>query len=331
MFGYLRTRDLELLLGDRENSKTYYCSVCNELRLNYGFAASLLTGWDAQFIGLLGEAQIQKDRKLRLTKCPAKLLTNFRPISMNNTPYRYAAAVEIVLFGEKLKDNINDDSSLSALLLDVLFKNKVQKATTILRNLGFPISELESLRKMQQKIEEVTKKQTIEFITFPTSKVVSLIFSYTALLAEEYHNIPILEEIGASVGRLIPIIDSCFDLRKDIKSKSFNSVIALHECPVNTINIHPLIALEVKDFVLVQLKTIRALVNDLILYRDSNLVTNILSLGFFDTCRSAMTELNSFISPSDSNTHNINECPNCGKISTGFFCPDCGEHMLIIT
>jgi hypothetical protein len=328
MFGYLRTRNKRLFQEDRELLKIYYCGVCNALRSDFGLPAAALTGWDSRFLALLVEAQIKGNLRNEETRCPASLWRKKRPIPKYGSASRYASAVVIFLLGEKLRDDIDDKSSKSARILRTLTEKKLNKSTHILRELEFPLSKAEELRKVQKKIEEMREGDNLYELTQPTANIGSMIFSHTAILAGEDKNLETLRRIGSHVGRLIAIIDACIDLPQDIQNENYNEILALQRGTKSKSGITLGHILTIEEFIFTQLKSIRPVTRELIFYRYNKLITNTLALGLFDVAIDAFENLKAFVSDSIDIRENSGECINCGNISSGHFCPQCGMYIL---
>jgi len=329
MFGFAQVRKDQLTTDEYNQLKTYYCGLCHALRQDFGLASAALTGWDGRFLALLVDSQLQKPEFLCMTRCPASIGFLHQPIVSHDVATRYAAAATVFLFGEKLDDRIEDDESQLAKTLKSLTRSQINKAIEILIDLDFPLSNAIALKEKQKTVESKKRGNDFWTVTAPSSQAVALIFSHTAKLTGAESNIKPLVEIGSCVGKLITILDACYDYKEDIKKDKFNAIAACLpiDGPAQPISNH--FYEVVRNFLLLQLKEIRSQVKRLSLRRHNHLVENVLFLGLYDATESACYKLAKSVVDSEIIVLTECNCPTCGKAINSRFCTNCGTNLYL--
>jgi hypothetical protein len=325
MFGFARARPEMLAPEERIDLRRFYCGLCDALRRDYGPPYAALTGWDGRFIALTIGAQALHEETHAATRCPARLGTR----SLSMVPYgiaaRYAAAVTVFLLGEKLDDDLHDEHSKRARLAKPLTHKQVARAVGVLRELDFPLAEAMSLRESQRAVESGRQAYALQEVTQPPAEATALILGHTAVLAGTPENGPALREVGRSVGRIVTLLDACYDFPKDAKSGVFNAVAetAGSHKPIRSISGTRFE--QTADYLIEQLREIRQAHSRLVLHRHASIVQNILFMGLFDATTNATRRLALCVRDPVSDRGKEWWCSTCGAPARSRFCPSCGK------
>ena len=71
---------------------------------------------------------------------------------------------------------------------------------------------------------ESQPNQPFAVYAYPTEQAVGLTFAHTAVLAQQPHNVPLLQQLGAAYGRLMYLFDSYKDFEADAQQGKFNAL-----------------------------------------------------------------------------------------------------------
>lgn len=328
MFGFARVRQRALINQEWHLLKKHYCGLCHALREDYSLLAGGLTGWDGRFLALLVEAQFETATMQSKTKCPAALGMRQNGITNYGIATRYAAAVTIYLLGEKLKDNIRDDASKLSQMLKATSESHFERAAEVLTELDFPLELVENFRKKQYLIESTERSWSLEEVTSPSAMAVSLIFAHTANLTQRVENNIPLARIGHCVGRIVTLLDACQDYIADTKKGRFNSIASTLSKDEERLpfTMHRFNLL--KSYLLVQLREIRFQITNLVLYRNTGVIENILVLGLYDITMNVCEQFASSVcQPESISDLASTACPHCKREVFGYFCTHCGTSL----
>jgi len=327
MFGFTRVRSHQLTAHEYHELKTYYCGLCHALRQDYNLPSAILAGWDGRFMALLVAAQTAPRFTSAKTRCPAVLGLGFNPITGHHIATRYAAAVMIFLMGEKLADNIQDDNSHLAKMLQSLTQKHLDRALEILTELKFPLSEATALRQQQKEVEATMRGQSLAEVTAPSAQAVAMLVAHTAILADMPANFAVLSQIGQGLGRLITLLDACADYRQDVRKNKFNAILATLPAELAATPLSPDFYDAVENFLFIQLQAIRQHTEKLQLTHHQATVENILFMGLYDSTQLALNKFAKNVTPRQNHSPNLQPCPQCSTMSNARFCPQCGANI----
>ena len=221
MFGYIRTNRAELLVKEDAEYKSIYSALCKKLGKNYGFLSRFTLTYDCTFLALLligMNSDTKKYEKKRCTTNPLKKCTYF---CGEDIYFDYAAAVSEILTYWKLKDDISDEKFFKRLLSSLglfFYSGKRKKAAKSYPAIDKIVSD--SIKK-QNETEKDTSDFSLDRFAQPSADMLSEILSFFADGNEKR----ILKELGFHLGRWIYFIDAADDIKKDLKSRSFNPFI----------------------------------------------------------------------------------------------------------
>lgn len=123
MFGYLRMVRKHTPAQLQKAYKNYYCGMCFAMQYNYGQLSRYLISYDLMIIGLLVKSHEQPDcERLRCFGQKAKKQ------QFLSEKWRKVAAINILLTAGQLRDNVEDDNSLTAKIFFWIFAKEIKKA-----------------------------------------------------------------------------------------------------------------------------------------------------------------------------------------------------------
>lgn len=223
MFGLSIVQPDSLSTSDAQFLGRIYCGICSNLRGNFGEFSGFLVNYDARFIALLSIAQSEEIDQEKVI-CPFKGYIGQQEIIYNKDIMNFASAITMLLFHEKLMDNIRDENSLISFISSTLVSDLWQQKTyELLSNLSFPIH---NIREAQlQHLESENHFIDIRTYLEPTASFLGDVFAFTSILSKKMGNNDILRNLGKTIGRLVVLIDSIEDLNNDKRGKKFNPFI----------------------------------------------------------------------------------------------------------
>ena len=218
MFGYVKPDKPELKIKEFETYRAIYCSVCKTLGKQYGVFSRFLLTYDSVFYVLILKCLLQDK-----SDCAAKGVCRFNPLKKchyipEDEILRQAAALTVIMFYYKLRDNINDSGLLRKLLCLIslpFIKIKFKKAV---RNYSY-FNDIISESMEKQVNAESDENCSVDKACDASAYALSKIFAYNIDNSELSR---ILERIGYCVGRWVYLMDAFDDLEKDIKNGGFN-------------------------------------------------------------------------------------------------------------
>ena len=223
MFGYISPYKLDLRVRDYNLYKTYYCSLCKQIKKNYGNLPTLSndTIFLAIFLDSLETYKTKIDKELCIIS-----LKKFKIITNSNS-LDYISHINFILTYNKLIDDINDEKTLNSRLKNLVkstvldrYKNKIP---SYLDELCSKINdELDRLRKL----EESDEKLSIDEYSDPFAKImVDIINCYIKKYNINGVQNDTLNEILYNVGKWVYILDAYDDIQEDYNKNRFNAII----------------------------------------------------------------------------------------------------------
>ncbi len=267
MFGYLTVYKPELKFKDFEVYKAIYCSLCKNLKKNYGLSSSFVLNYECTFLVLFSLALDNNCPHFEKCRCTFNPLKKCNKCVGGDSNFDFASAVTVILSYYKLLDEIEDNGFFKKILLYPLkpfLKRKFKKATK-----KYPdIKDIVDLYAKEQAEIEKSACKEIDKAANPTAKMLSSIFSLLDNSNEK------LARLGYCLGRWIYLIDAYDDIIDDAKKSNYNVFLA--NIDGNDINNCSSYAYGVLNFTLGE--TIDAF-NEIKIYRFNQILLNIIRDG----------------------------------------------------
>lgn len=216
MFGYVIANLNALNDGQKTRFRAMYCGMCKTLGQRYGSIGRFTLSYDMTFLSLLLSALYEPQETVGREAC---LPHPFKKHPYVLNPYmEYAADLNVMLAYHKCADNWTDDrnpvSGASKLALERAYRKAAalhpQKAKAI-EDWMRAISEIE-----RRNAEEIDPPMNI------TGQMLGELFVYRDDFFADS-----LREMGVGLGRFIYFMDAYDDLKKDLKSGSYNPLKSL--------------------------------------------------------------------------------------------------------
>ena len=221
MFGYVKTYQPELKMGEFEQYRGVYCSLCKALGKRYGLWSRMTLSYDFTFLALFHMGLTPGCCGFEKSRC------TFNPLkkclhSQNNADIDRAADAAMLLVYYKLKDSVADDGffkRLSAKLTLTLFANRAhRKAVAQLPETDKILADCMA-HQMQLEKEGCP---SIDKAADPTATMLSVLASMTATDDDQEAT---LQQFGYALGRWVYLIDALDDLEDDLKEGQYNPYI----------------------------------------------------------------------------------------------------------
>lgn len=228
MFGYVKAYKPELKMAEYETYKAVYCSLCRVLGRQYGIFAKMTLSYDFTFMALLRLSQSEHFCGYGTMRCTFNPLKKCSCVKNDEEELRYTAAVSIILFYYKLKDNYYDSGfggKMLSLLLMPIFSRYRKKAMR-----RYPSADTAAAKMMENQFTlEQNDCNSLDLAAAPTADFLAAAFSrdyskYGEKSDSESANTRILRELGTCAGRWIYLTDALDDLDDDIKHGNYNVI-----------------------------------------------------------------------------------------------------------
>jgi hypothetical protein len=314
--------------NDFDQLSRHHCGLCHALRRDYHFMAGMLAGMEGRFLVLLIDAQTQKPAYQNMKRCPANAGLRRLKMTDYSNATRFAAAVSVYLFEQKLIDDVIDENSVRAKFIGKLLRKFFKNARQVLSETAFPLEVLTLLYDRQQCLEQLKTNADLEIVTEPFGRAMAILLAHTAELAGALRNRRILGEIGYGLGRSITLIDACQDFVRDQDRNHYN---AIQNAFGNGRSCHELTCEQfdrLENYLLYNLKSIRSKVERLSLNRHRRIIQNVLMLGLYDEAAKALNKLSTVASSPYDFAFSGHECAVCGLHVKSPFCPFCGTNRM---
>ncbi len=132
MFGYLTVYKPELKFKEFEVYKAVYCSLCKNLKKNYGLFSSFTLNYECTFLALLSLGLDESCPHFEKCKCTFNPLKKCNKCVGGSNSLDFASAVTVILSYYKVLDEIEDSGFFRRILLYPLksfLKSKFKKAS----------------------------------------------------------------------------------------------------------------------------------------------------------------------------------------------------------
>ncbi len=220
MFGYVKTYQPELKMGEFEQYRGVYCTLCKVLGKRYGWWSRMTLSYDFTFMALFHMALSEDCPGFENSRCtfnPTKKCMRCR----NTTALDQAADAAMLLVYYKLQDTLADDGffkRLSARFTLLFARRAHRKAAKLLPELDRVMADAMA----RQATLEKEKCASVDKAADPTATMLAAI---AALPARDEEEKALLERFGYCLGRWVYLIDALDDLVADLKSGNYNPYI----------------------------------------------------------------------------------------------------------
>lgn len=217
MFGYVKAYQPELKMGEFEQYRGVYCSLCKQLGKSYGFWSRMTLSYDFTFLALFHMALAPGCSGFEKSRC------TFNPFKKclfcrDNASIRMAADAAVLLIYYKLQDSLVDDGfwvRAGARFLLLFAARSRRKAAARLPDLDVLMASC----MKQQAVLEADKCPSLDAAANPTATMLAALAS---LSAKEEGEKSVCERFGYCLGRWIYLMDALDDLEDDLARGNYN-------------------------------------------------------------------------------------------------------------
>ncbi len=211
MFGYVTVHKPELKMKDFTKYKGYYCGLCRTLREKYGVTGQMTLTYDMTFAIILLTSLYESQIKVSNRRCMAHPMK--KQLMLQNEITEYAAAMNVILAYYHMKDNWEDEKSLSGLASATLLHPKIRDI-----ELQYP-RQCQAIRKSLDDLGKLEKDNSddLDAVAGCFGMLMSELFIYREDEWQEN-----LRKIGFYMGKFIYLMDAFDDVEKDLKEDNYN-------------------------------------------------------------------------------------------------------------
>jgi hypothetical protein len=220
MFGYIKTYQSELKMGEFEQYRGVYCALCRRLGKRYGLLAQWSLSYDFTFLALMRLALSEECVGFKQARCPYNPFKK-RTCSCDTEQLDAVADAAVLLTYHKLKDTVADSSFLKGLgarLLLPLAARDRRRCAALHPDWDAAVAQ----QMANQAALERDGCSSADAAAEPTAKLLELFFTTAA---EDDNQKRVLARFGYCLGRWIYLLDAVDDLPDDRKHRNYNPFI----------------------------------------------------------------------------------------------------------
>lgn len=214
MFGLVRPYYKKMIKQEKCEYKCYYCGLCMGMGRNMGILSRFLINYDVCLAYLVADS-ISVDTDIKTARCP------FSPIRMvkyrdNPTLLDKMSSVNYILTYHKVKDDIDDDNSVIAKIIERLMRKKYD---SIKGNNEQTILAVANGMEIIKTAESSNNKISVRDSAIPFGELLE-----GAMMGslEDLADDKVFSTLCKYLGMWIYVVDACVDLAKDIKHGKYN-------------------------------------------------------------------------------------------------------------
>lgn len=211
MFGNLVADRAFLTPEEDARYRAAYCGLCRNMRVRYGQPAGLTLNYDLCFLTILLQSLYEAEEQAGENRC---IMHPMEPRSWWQCRFTdYASDMNIALSYLKLRDNWEDDGSLTALASSYgLRRTYLELCGRYPRQCSAMEQSVSALRQI-----ETEKREDPDAAAETFAMLMAEVF-----ICQEDRWSDILRNFGAALGRLLYIEDAVLDLDRDTLRNQYN-------------------------------------------------------------------------------------------------------------
>lgn len=220
MFGYIKPHQPELKMGEFEQYRGLYCSLCRCLGKRYGWTAQMTLSYDMTFLVLLYLALSEECAGFHKTRCPYNPLKK-RMCYADSSALDLCADASVLLVYYKLHDTVADSKGmkrLAARIARVFAARHRRRAATFQPELD---TAMAAYIQAQTAIETACSSST-DAAAEPTAELLALLCRQAS---DDEKQQRVLSRFGYCLGRWIYLMDAADDLKEDAVSGNYNPLL----------------------------------------------------------------------------------------------------------
>lgn len=220
MFGYIMADEKQLSTEEVARYRRVYCGVCHSLKDQNGQLCRLALTYDMTFLALLLNSLYEPPEQEDSSRCGAHP-TKAQPFATSECT-EYAADMTVLLAYHKLMDDWHDDRKVSRRAMAQALSSAYRAASARRPEVAWAIeSGMGEIREIEQRGEDSLDAAANRF-----GVILGCAFSYRDdFWADE------LRRMGAWLGKFVYLMDAVMDYDEDLKSGSYNPLVAAGAVP----------------------------------------------------------------------------------------------------
>lgn len=217
MFGYVRLHKPTITMGEYEQYRGVYCTLCRRLGKRYGLGARMTLSYDMTFLALLHAALEADEPDFCAGRC------SFNPTKkclkcQNTVATDLAADLGTLLAYYKLRDTLADEKFLKKLGAACVYPILAVYRQRAAKRRPDADREIAAMMAAQAETESA-RTASIDRAAEPFAKLLSYM---AALVAQNDKQRVVLERFGYCLGRWVYLIDAVDDLADDLRDGQYN-------------------------------------------------------------------------------------------------------------
>ena len=212
MFGYITVNREELKVKDFECYSSFYCGVCQDLKIRNGQLSRLTLTYDCTFLAVLLTALYEKKPSKEKRACIVH--PGPKRLCMRNEFTAYAADMNLILAYHNLMDDWIDEKKKRSALLAGTIKNAYKKASE-----RYPRQD--KATNDYVRALHVCEKENSSDLDRASGLTGDLFREIFTVYDNDIWNKD-LGDVGFYLGKFIYLMDAWEDLEKDLKTGNYN-------------------------------------------------------------------------------------------------------------
>ena len=221
MFGYVRLYKPTVRMGEYEQYRGVYCTLCRRLGRLYGIGARMTLSYDMTFLALVRLALAQDGPDFCKGRCdfnPGKRCLRCRNVAAVD----YAADIGILLTAYKLRDTLADDRLLRRIGAAILYPVAALRRRKAARRQPDAAAVIDTVMADQRTLE-AEHCASLDRAADPTARLLGFLLRSCA---EDPAEQRVLERFGYFLGRWIYLTDAADDADRDHRNGNYNPYIS---------------------------------------------------------------------------------------------------------
>lgn len=214
MFGLVRPYYKKMIKQEKCEYKCYYCGLCMGMGRTTGLFSRFLINYDVCLAYLVADSS-SLDTDIKTARCPFSLI---RWIKYRDTPglLDKLSGINYILTYHKVKDDIDDDNSKIAKIVECLMRKKYNSIKEVSKRTICAVTDgMEAIKRAESSNERISVRDS----AVPFGKLLE--GAMTGCL-EDPEDDRVFTTLCKYLGMWIYVVDACVDLKKDIKRNKYN-------------------------------------------------------------------------------------------------------------
>ncbi|MDD6145950.1 MAG: DUF5685 family protein [Oscillospiraceae bacterium] len=216
MFGYIRANKPEMKVKEYEAYRGIYCSVCKALGRYFGPLSRLTLSYDAAFLALMRLSFAAKTPVYCAGHCSFNPAKKCNDCTNAEEELKYSAAVSMMMFYYKVRDNIADGSFWKRLAMYLILPYAFLKFKKAKAMYGEVCAIIAQAMENQRKNEN-SRTASADMAAHESASALGKIMAYGLPDGDGK-----IYRFGYGIGKFVYLADALDDMDKDRKTGSYN-------------------------------------------------------------------------------------------------------------